>query len=210
MTLDEALAELPLIAILRGVVPEEACDVAEALYRAGFRAVEVPLNSPRPHASIGRLAARFGDRMLVGAGTVIGQDAVAKAAEAGARLVVAPNFDPWVVGAARERGLAAVPGVATPSEAFAALAAGADVLKLFPAEMIGPAVVRALRAVLPKAAKLVPVGGIDTANMGAYRTAGADAFGIGSALFKPGLSVEEVARRAALFVRAAAPHPAGG
>src|SRR5260370_1719246 len=193
MQLDEALAALPLIAILRGLRPQEAVDVASALHDAGFRIVEVPLNSPSPLASIERIVARFGERLLIGAGTVLEVDAVSAVAAAGAHLIVSPNLDAAVVRAAKERGLTSIPGVATPSEAFAALAAGADAIKLFPAEMIGPAVLRSMRAVLPKAARLIPVGGITPANIPAYREAGADAFGIGSALFKPGMSVAEVA-----------------
>jgi len=203
MQLDDALAALPLIAILRGLVPGEAVDVASALFDAGFRIVEVPLNSPQPLASIERIARRFDDRLLVGAGTVLDLRAVVAVAEAGAGLVVSPNFDAAVVHATKEQRLVSVPGVATPSEAFAALAAGADAIKLFPAEMIAPAVVRSLRAVLPKEARLIPVGGIAPDNLAAYRQAGADAFGIGSALFKPGMSAAEVSRAAATFAELA-------
>ncbi len=202
MQLDEALAALPLIAILRGLRPQEAVDVASALHDAGFRIVEVPLNSPSPLASIERIVARFGERLLIGAGTVLEVDAVSAVAAAGAHLIVSPNLDAAVVRAAKERGLTSIPGVATPSEAFAALAAGADAIKLFPAEMIGPAVLRSMRAVLPKEARLIPVGGITPANIPAYREAGADAFGIGSALFKPGMSVAEVADGAVAFAAA--------
>ena len=138
MGFDEAFAKLPLIAILRGLRPDEALDIATALFDAGFRILEVPLNSPSPLASIERIAARFGERMLIGAGTVLDTQAVAQIAEAGARLVVSPNFEPQVVRAAKALDLVSIPGVATPSEAFAALAAGADALKLFPAEMIAP------------------------------------------------------------------------
>lgn len=199
MQLDEALSGLPLIAILRGLEPREAADVTAALLDAGFRIVEVPLNSPSPLVSIERIVARFDARMLIGAGTVLDAGAVADVAAAGARLVVSPNFDPEVVRATKQRRLVSIPGVVTPSEAFAALAAGADAIKLFPAEMIAPAVVRSMRAVLPKAAKLIPVGGIGPDNIAAYRRAGADGFGVGSALFKPGMSVPDVARAAAAF-----------
>ncbi|MBV8763685.1 MAG: 2-dehydro-3-deoxy-6-phosphogalactonate aldolase [Hyphomicrobiales bacterium] len=202
MGFDEGLAKLPLIAILRGLRPEEAIDVATALFDAGFCILEVPLNSPSPLVSIERIAARFGERLLVGAGTVLDTQEVAQIAEAGARLVVSPNFDAQVVRAAKAHGLVSIPGVATPSEAFAALAAGADALKLFPAEMIAPKVVRSIRAVLPKSTRLIPVGGISPENIPAYREAGADGFGIGSALFKPGVSASEVAAGAAKFVAA--------
>jgi len=202
MRLDEGLGALPLIAILRGLRPDEAVEVAGALYEAGFRIVEVPLNSPSPLASIERIAAQFGKRLVTGAGTVLDAASVDEVARAGGRLIVSPNFNPDVVRATREKGLASLPGVATPSEAFAALAAGADAAKLFPAELITPAVLRSLRAVLPKSAKLIPVGGITTANMAAYREAGADGFGIGSALFRPGNSVAEIAAAAAAFVAA--------
>ena len=202
MNLDEALAALPLIAILRGLRPQEAVDMATALHDAGFRIVEVPLNSPSPLESIERIVECFGARMLIGAGTVLDVGAVADVAAAAAHLIVSPNFDAAVVRAAKQKGLISIPGVATPSEAFAALAAGADAIKLFPAEMIEPAVVRSLRAVLPKEARLIPVGGITPQNIAAYRQAGADGFGIGSALFKPGKSVAEVARAAAAFAAA--------
>lgn len=202
MGFDEAFAKLPLIAILRGLRPEEAVDVATALFDAGFRILEVPLNSPSPLVSIERIASRFAGRMLVGAGTVLDTQAIVQIAKAGARLVVSPNFEAQVVRAAKERDLVSIPGVATPSEAFAALAAGADALKLFPAEMIAPKVVRSIRAVLPKKTRLIPVGGIAPENIPAYREAGADGFGIGSALFQPGKSVGDVATAAAKFVEA--------
>ncbi|MBV8769759.1 MAG: 2-dehydro-3-deoxy-6-phosphogalactonate aldolase [Hyphomicrobiales bacterium] len=200
MEFDEAFEELPLIAILRGLRPEEAVDIATALFNAGLRILEVPLNSPSPLASIERIAAQFDEKMLIGAGTVLDAKAVAEVADAGARLIVSPNFETTVVRATKERGLVSIPGIATPSEAFAALGAGADALKLFPAEMIAPNVVRSIRAVLPKEARLIPVGGIAPETMPAYREAGADGFGIGSALFKPGMSLKEVAAAAAKFV----------
>ena len=201
MTLDDALAALPFIAILRGLEPSEALDVATVLRDAGFRILEVPLNSPSPVDSIGKIAARFGNDMLVGAGTVLDRKSVDTVASAGGRLIVSPNFNAEVVGATKRRGLLSIPGVATPSEAFAALDAGADAIKLFPAEMIAPTVVRSMRAVLPREAKLVPVGGIAPDNIAAYRRAGATAFGIGSALFKPGKSAAEVAQAAETFAR---------
>jgi 2-dehydro-3-deoxyphosphogalactonate aldolase len=207
MDLDEALAALPLIAILRGLQPQEAVDVATAIHDAGFRIVEVPLNSPSPLSSIERIVARFEGRMLIGAGTVLEIGALADVAAAGGRLIVSPNFEAEVVRAAKRKGLISIPGVATPSEAFAALAAGADAIKLFPAEMITPAVLRSLRAVLPKEAKLIPVGGITPANIAAYLEAGADGFGIGSALFRPGKSIADIARAASAFVEAVQRRP---
>ena len=201
MGLDEALAALPLIAILRGLRPDEAIAVTTALFDAGFRIVEVPLNSPDPLVSIERIAVRFGERMLVGAGTVLDEEAVTALERVGAKLIVSPNFDPRVVRSTKEKGLVSMPGVATPSEAFAALAAGADAIKLFPAEMIAPSVVRSMRAVLPRHAKLIPVGGIALPNILAYRDAGADAFGIGSALYKRGLPVEKLGTIAEEFAK---------
>ncbi len=197
-----ALSPTPLIAILRGVKPEEAEAIASVLVEAGFGAIEVPLNSPEPLASIARIALRFGDRILVGAGTVLEPHEVDDVAEAGARLVVAPNADRAVIERAVKLKLVALPGVATMTEAFEALKAGASGLKLFPGEAIPPEVVRAWRSVLPKATALFPVGGVTPERIGPYRRAGADGFGIGSALYKPGASVEAVAHAARAFVKA--------
>jgi 2-dehydro-3-deoxyphosphogalactonate aldolase len=201
--LESALGACPLVAILRGITPAEAVPVGQVLVDAGFRVIEVPLNSPDPLASISALAHAF-PQAMVGAGTVLRRQQVGPVQAAGGRLVVAPNFSAEVVQEARDLGLACLPGVATPTEAFAALDAGATGIKLFPAELISPAVVKAMRAVLPADAWLVPVGGITPANMAAYGAAGANAFGIGSALYKPGMSVDEVARQARAFVDAAA------
>lgn len=201
-----------LIAILRGIAPEEALDVASVLYEAGFRIIEVPLNSPRPFQSIERIARAYGDRVLVGAGTVVAPEDVRPVAERGGRLILAPNFDPSVVSATKAEGLLSVPGVATPTEAFSALASGADILKLFPAEIITPAAVKALRAVLPPGTAMAPVGGITPESMAPYVAAGASLFGIGSALYAPGCDLEDLARKAAAFIdRASAltlPEPA--
>jgi len=186
-----ALAALPLIAILRGIRPDEAAAVGAALFDAGWRMIEVPLNSPEPLLSIATLAQTFPDA-LVGAGTVLSAAAVRDVHAAGARLVVAPNFDPEVVREAVGLGMVALPGVLTASEAFAALAAGAAGLKLFPAEMIPPAAVKALRAVLEPATVVMPVGGISLANLDLYRAAGASGFGVGSRLYKPGTDVQAV------------------
>jgi 2-dehydro-3-deoxyphosphogalactonate aldolase len=192
---------LPLVAILRGIHPNEALDVGRALADAGWHMIEVPLNSPQPLVSISALTAAF-PHLLIGAGTVLNVDQVRDVHKAGGKLVVSPNFNADVVRAAADLGMVCLPGVLTATEAFAALDAGATGLKLFPAEMIPPAAVKALRAVLPAATKLLPVGGIDAKNMAAYMAAGANGFGIGSALYKPGRSSDEV-RRIALDFKAA-------
>lgn len=199
--LPDTLAQLPLIAILRGLRPEEAVAIGTALDGAGWRVIEVPLNSPHPLRSISQLARAF-PHLLVGAGTVLHPGQVHEVHRAGGRLVVAPNFDPDVVRAAVDLGMACVPGVCTPTEAFAALAAGASALKLFPAEMIPPAAVKAMRAVLPASALLLPVGGITPANMADYKAAGANGFGIGAALYRPGDPPEAVRQKALEFAGA--------
>jgi len=196
-----AFGACPLVAILRGITPEEAEPAAAALIDAGFRILEVPLNSPEPLRSIERIA-RAHPQAMVGAGTVLRASEVQDVQSAGGQLIVAPNFSEAVVRASLDRGMACLPGVATPTEAFAALDAGATGLKLFPGEMVTPPVVKAIRAVLPKDALLLPVGGISTSNMAAYRAAGADGFGIGSALYTPGVTIDELARRARGFVDA--------
>jgi len=193
---------LPLVAILRGITPDEAEAVASALHAAGFRLIEVPLNSPQPFDSIARIRRALPDDTLVGAGTVLNVDDVQRLADAGGELVVMPHADTAVIRAAKAAGLLCVPGVATPTEAFAALAAGADALKLFPAEMIAPAVVKAMRAVLPRQLRLLPVGGITPEGMGPYVQAGANGFGLGSALYAPQTPAAEVAKRARRFVDA--------
>ncbi|RMC37561.1 2-dehydro-3-deoxy-6-phosphogalactonate aldolase [Paracoccus alkanivorans] len=192
----------PLVAILRGVKPDEVEGIAEELIGAGFALIEVPLNSPQPYDSIGRLTRRFADRAVIGAGTVLTAEQVAKVEDAGGRLIIAPNFDIRVARAASDRGLIYGPGIGTVSEAFAALDAGAAFLKLFPAEMIPPVAVKAMRAVLPGETQLLPVGGIQPDNMAGYRAAGADGFGLGSALYKAGMTAAEVANRAADFMAA--------
>jgi len=200
--LRDALARLPLIAILRGMKPEEAPAVLECLVNEGFQILEVPLNSPRPLDSLGYLVRHAPAGIVIGAGTVLTESEVANVAATGAKLMIAPNCAPPVIAAAKTRGLIALPGVATPTEAFTALAAGADGLKMFPGELLPPAAVRAWRAVLPKGTLLVPTGGVTPDNAAAYRAAGADGFGIGSALYKPGMSRDELAQKAAAFVAA--------
>ncbi len=195
------LQQLPLIAILRGLTPPEAPAIGQALTDAGFVLLEVPLNSPQPLDSIAALAAQHPQR-LIGAGTVMSAADVRNVHAAGGRLIISPHFDAEVVHEALRLGLACMPGVATPSEAFAALRAGAHALKLFPAEMIGPGVVKALRAVLPTSVPLLPVGGITPGNMAAYRQAGASGFGIGSALYQSGQSVARTAQAAQDFISA--------
>ena len=201
LALVQAMAQLPLIAILRGLTPAEAPAIGQALVDSGFALMEVPLNSPEPLQSIAALTQLF-PQTLIGAGTVLNTQQVQAVHAAGGRLVVSPNFNPAVVAQALALGMVVLPGVATPSEAFAALDAGAHGLKLFPAEMISPATVKALRAVLPQEAALMPVGGITPDNMTAYRAAGASGFGLGSALFAPGRSAQQVCDSAAEFVRA--------
>jgi 2-dehydro-3-deoxyphosphogalactonate aldolase len=191
---------MPLVAILRGLKPAEAPDALAALVKAGFRIIEVPLNSPQPFETIAYLAGRAGADLLIGAGTVLSVQETRAAAEAGARLMVAPNCDPPVIAAAKSLGMATLPGVATPSEAFAALKAGADGLKLFPAEILPPAAIKAWRAVLPAGTLLLPVGGVTLSNMADYVTAGADGFGIGGALYKPGMTASELGDKARAFV----------
>jgi 2-dehydro-3-deoxyphosphogalactonate aldolase len=196
-----ALAALPLVAILRGLKPAEALAVGAALVAAGWHLIEVPLNSPQPFDSIAALTQAF-PQALVGAGTVLTPEDVRRVHATGAELIVSPNFNPAVVAEAVRLGMVCLPGVMTASEAFAALDAGATGLKIFPAEMITPLVLKALRAVLPAGTVVLPVGGISPSNMQAYRAVGANGFGIGSALFKPGMSAADVAENAAGFAAA--------
>lgn len=200
-TLRQALSQLPLIAILRGLTPDEAPAIGQALVDHGFSIIEVPLNSPQPLQSIAALAHQFPDT-LIGAGTVLTSQQVRDVHAAGGRLVVAPNFNPTVVAEALALGMVVLPGVATATEAFAALEAGAHGLKLFPAEMISPAAVKALRAVLPSDTALLPVGGITPDTLQAYRQAGATGFGLGSALYARGFTASQVSDNARAFVKA--------
>ncbi|HEY1091988.1 MAG TPA: 2-dehydro-3-deoxy-6-phosphogalactonate aldolase [Burkholderiaceae bacterium] len=197
-----AFAALPLVAILRGVTPDEAEPIALALYEAGFRLIEVPLNSPQALVSITRLASCLPGDAVMGAGTVLSSDAADKVRDAGGQLIVMPHADPRVIRHVKAQGLLCIPGAATPTEAFACVEAGADAVKLFPAELVTPTVVKAMRAVLPPGLRLLPVGGIAPDSMAAYRKAGAAGFGLGGALYTPGMSVAEVAVKARAFVSA--------
>lgn len=202
MSLWSKIADLPLVAILRGLRPEDAEATGAALIDAGFRAIEVPLNSPDPFTSIARLVQRFGDRAVIGAGTVLTVGDVERLAETGAKLMVSPNTDPAVIVAAKAAGLYALPGFFTATEAFAALHAGADGLKLFPAETTTPAHVKALKAVLPPEVPVFAVGGVTPETMTPWIDAGAQGFGLGSALFKPGMAPGAVGDKARAFAAA--------
>lgn len=196
------MAECPLVAILRGVEPHEVEAIGGALIDAGFRIIEVPLNSPDPLDSIARLARRFGEEALIGAGTVLDCEDVKRVADSGGRLVVSPNTDPHVIVASVAAGLVSAPGYFTPTEAIVAISAGAHAIKLFPAEAASPTVVKAHRAILPQGVPLIVVGGITPESLPAYFAAGANGFGLGSALYAPGLAAVDVAARARAFIAA--------
>ena len=202
MSADLLLKELPLVAILRGVTPQRVEGVAEALFDAGFRAIEVPLNSPEPLKSIEALAKQFGDRCLTGAGTVLTAQQADQVANAGGKLMVTPNTDPGVIARGVAKGLTVMPGFYTPSEGFAAVAAGAKYLKLFPASSGGIGHLQAMLAVLPRPVPVYAVGGVGAGNMSEWRKAGAAGFGLGSELFKPDFTDEEIAARAQKCVAA--------
>lgn len=201
-TILDRLDALPLVAILRGLTPEEAVEVGEALLDAGFICLEVPLNSPRPLESIRLLRDALGDRAIVGAGTVLTPEAVREVVEAKGQIIISPNADADVIRETVAVGALSMPGVFTATEAFAALKAGAQVLKLFPSEIAGPAGLKALRAVLPAGQRLYAVGGVTPETLATWRTAGASGFGIGGALFRPGMTAAEVGERARAFVTA--------
>jgi len=196
------LSDLPLVAILRGIRPDEVVNVGHTLHDAAFHVIEVPMNSPEPLESIRRLSAALGERCLIGAGTVLHSEQVAQIAAAGGRLIVMPHADAAIIAAAKRAGLYCVPGVATPTEAFAAIQAGADAIKLFPAEQITPTVLRAWRAVIPRDLAMLPVGGITPETMAPYIAAGASGFGLGSALYVPGRNTDDIGHRAHAFARA--------
>ena len=198
----ESLRRFPLIAILRGVSADEVVELGNVLLECGFRVIEVPLNSPRPLQSIQRLRESLPADCIVGAGTVLSATQVREVASAGGQIIVTPHSDPSVIRAAKDAGLICAPGVVTPTEAFAALAAGADALKLFPAELVSPTVLAAMRSVLPPSTLMLPVGGITPESMQAYRKAGASGFGLGSALYRAGQSLEQTTLNARRFVQA--------
>jgi 2-dehydro-3-deoxyphosphogalactonate aldolase len=202
LPLRDYLVDLPLVAILRGLKPENAEAVGHALVEAGFRVIEVPLNSPEPFRSIETLAKALPDEILVGAGTVLDPADVDGIKDVGGKLIVMPHADLDVIRRAKSHNLICTPGVATPTEAFAALKAGADAIKIFPAEAMPPQVVKAWRAVLPRNALVIPVGGIKPDTMKAYVDSGANGFGLGSALFTPTMTVDEIARNARAFEQA--------
>jgi 2-dehydro-3-deoxyphosphogalactonate aldolase len=199
---DAAFSTLPLVAILRGVKPDEVEPIARTLYDEGFRLIEVPLNSPEPFASIERLARALPQDAVIGAGTVLDPADVARVKDGGGRLIVMPHSDVAVIRVAKAAGMWCLPGVSTPTEAFAAIAAGADAIKIFPAEVITPVVLRAMRAVLPPELRVLPVGGIKPDTMDAFLSAGANGFGLGSALYTPGMAAAMVGARARAFVAA--------
>lgn len=199
---DAAFAALPLVAILRGVTPDEVEPVALTLYEQGFRLIEIPLNSPQALESITRLAHCLPPDAVIGAGTVLSVEAADQVEQAGGQLIVMPHADIRVITHVKVRGLLCIPGAATPTEVFACVSAGADAVKLFPAELVTPAVLKAMRAVLPAALRLLPVGGITPDSMQAYRQAGASGFGLGGALYAPGMWTSTVAERARAFVSA--------
>ena len=197
----DAFARLPLVAILRGVRPDEVEAIAAALIETGFSLIEVPLNSPDPFTSIERLARRFGEQALIGAGTVLSVDDVARVHHAGGRLIISPNSNPEVIRATVGAGMTSMPGYFTPTEAFAALSAGANALKLFPAEAAHPAVIKAQRAVIPRSIPLLVVGGITPDSMAGWLSQGSDGFGLGSSLYRAGQGAADVRRSAEAFVR---------
>jgi 2-dehydro-3-deoxyphosphogalactonate aldolase len=199
---DRRFGQCPLIAIIRGVTPDEALDIGSALIEGGIRIIEVPLNSPEPLKSIERLASRFGDQASIGAGTVLKPDQVKQVREAGGKLIVSPNMNPAIIRATAEAGMVSCPGIFTPTEAFTALEAGAHTLKLFPAEAATPKVVKAMRAVLPRDVPLVVVGGVGPDSIPAWLEAGANGFGLGSGLYKPGQSANETLTKARAYAAA--------
>lgn len=199
---DEALGAMPIVAILRGLKPEEAIDIGSALIEGGIRIIEVPLNSPAPFDSIERLANRFGEEAVIGAGTVLSVEDVSRLQSCGAQIAVAPNTDQEIIGAALRCSILPLPGIFTPTEAFAAIRAGAKHLKLFPAEIAGPAGLKAMMAVMPEDISVLAVGGVSTDNIGDWSRAGAHGYGIGSSIYRPGDSPEIVRTKTASMIEA--------
>lgn len=204
MTLEEALAQVPVVAIIRGVKPDEAVGVGEALFEAGLKVIEVPLNSPEPFDSIARLAKAMEGRMVVGGGTILSPEAADRVADAGGAIAVSPNTDARVIRRALERGMAPLPGFGTASEAFQAVEAGARYLKLFPASTYGAGHIKALKDVLPKDVVVMPVGGVGPDQFAEWWAAGARGFGMGGDIYKPGRGLDEIAARGRAAVTAAA------
>lgn len=202
MELSEVLSTMPLIAVLRGISPGEVLSICDELYKAGFLCLEVPMNSPDPLDSIARLAEAYGDKALVGAGTVVRVDDVEKIAKAGGKIIIMPHTDVEIIKESKRLDLCCVPGFSTPSEAYTALNAGADALKCFPAESHPPAIVKAFRSILPKDTIVIPTGGITPEKMADYFAVGVNGFGLGSALYRPGDTAESVAGKAEKFVAA--------
>lgn len=202
---EKYFSESRLVAILRGLTPDDAAAIGDAIVNAGWRCLEVPLNSPEPLKSIQLLTQRFGDKVLIGAGTVLSAAEVEAVAKAGGKLIVAPNTDPEVVAAAQALNLVVIPGVYTATEAFAAYKLGVRYLKLFPADSAGPAYIKALKSVLPKEAKIIPTGGISVDTIARFHEAGCHAFGVGTQLYKPGAAANDVAKRAEALTAACAP-----
>ncbi len=202
MTFTELFRQMPLIAILRGLQPKNAVAAGTVLVEAGFTLIEVPLNSPEAALSIGLLSGEFGDRALIGGGTVLTPEDVDDVAAAGGTFVVSPNCAVEVIRTTKQRGLISLPGIATPSEAFTALQHGADGLKVFPAELVPPAGIKAMLAVLPGGTALIPVGSIDGSNMQAYIQAGAAGLGFGGSLYKPHYTTEDISARALKLISA--------
>ncbi len=203
MTLwEQKFNELPLIAILRGLVPDEAIDVSEVLVKAGIKIIEVPLNSPDAFKSIAKIKSHFGDQAIVGAGTILRGTDAQKVHDCGGELIIAPNLNEEVAQISKKCGMIYCPGILTPTEAFKALELGADALKLFPADAHPPGYIKAIRAVLPSDTTIIPTGGVEPGNVALYHTAGASGFGAGSSLFKPGKSLDEIKKGAIAYVEA--------
>ncbi|KPZ71560.1 2-dehydro-3-deoxy-6-phosphogalactonate aldolase [Shewanella sp. P1-14-1] len=200
ISLTDALKELPLVAILRGVTPEEVIAIADVLVAAGYRVIEVPLNSPNPYESIKRLSEKYGDSVVIGAGTVVSKEQVDLVKEAGGRIIISPHADIDIIQYSKKLSLYSVPGFLNPTEAYAAINAGADSLKLFPADTVGPKGLKAMSVVLPKEMPILPVGGVSPSTMKAFLDAGASGFGLGSGLYKAGMSVAQTKQNALSYV----------